>query len=192
MLTLEQKMRAAHVRRWHIVATVREQTIAEHMYRVALITEELLRALGLLDWGNSITLNAMEWARVHDLHEVVMGDMPSNAKRMLGPAGADILDKTAHAVDQAVSDLAYCVSPEGECPLAGYIVKVADLAEACNWIRDFGAGAHARQVHDGLRQHLSRAIGELFRAHDLHLAVAIDMETQINIYTITGKLTGPV
>jgi len=184
-------MRAGHVRRWHIVATSREQTIAEHMYRVGLITEELLRVLGLLDWGNSITLNAMEWARVHDLHEVVTGDMPSNAKRMLGEGGRQLLDRTAHAVDQSISDLAFCVSPDGECPLAGYIVKVADLAEACGWIRDFGVGAHARQVYDGLRQALSRAIADLFKAHDLYTAVELGYETQIAVYTLTGKLTGP-
>lgn len=166
-LTLKQKLRAGHVRRWHIVAMAREQTIAEHMYRVQLITEAFLRALGLFDWNNNITLNAMEWARVHDLPEVVTGDTPSSSKRLYRDSmrahgvELDAMLSVEKLADADIDELRECVTYD--CILAGDIVKLADMCEAINWLRDVGIGEHAKTACEGLVHetwlHLDRMIG---------------------------------
>lgn len=167
MLSLEEKLRAGHVRRWHIVAVAREQTIAEHMYRVQLITEALLRTIGLFNWDRSLTLNAMEWARVHDLPEVKLGDTPSNGKHLLHENGGKAAMVAAERqIDADIADLHECVSADGECPLAGLIVKVADLAEAANFCGIYGVGDHARRVYHGLRAQTFDALEKLIGYED--------------------------
>jgi 5'-deoxynucleotidase len=152
-------MRAGHVRRWHIVAMAREQTIGDHMYRVQLITEALLYALGAFSWNNNITLNAMEWARVHDLPEVIIGDIPTPGKTAIresedwdAPAGkGDGVTEAEDRVDGDIATLRACVTDIDECPLAGLVVKLADLCEAANYCGIYGLGQHARDTWWGLR-----------------------------------------
>lgn len=166
-LTIEQKLRAGHVRRWHIVAVSREQTIADHQYRVALITEEILRVLGLFNWKNSVTLAAMEWARVHDLPEVVLGDIPTNGKAAYRENGGAIaLIEAEKAIDYDIALLHESVHNADEQLLAGLIVKVADLAEAANYCGIFGVGDHAKAVWNGLRTETLRALEVLINYED--------------------------
>jgi len=161
-LSVLQRLRAGHVRRWHIVAMAREQTIAEHSHRVQTITHAILEAMNRYDWGDSLCINAMEWARVHDMAEAVVGDMPTNAKQFIRNEldGADLLEELADRTDLNIAELRVCV--EEDCPLAGAIVKLADLAEATNWVQIFGLGAHARSVAARLKtatfDHLDKTI----------------------------------
>src|SRR5688572_6730086 len=152
-MTLEQKLRSGHVRRWHIVAVSREQTIADHMHRVGILTEEILTILGRFSWESSLTLNAMRWAAIHDRHEFLLGDLPTPGKAAIrasedwdAPAGkGDGITDAAAKIDPEAEDLRQCVEEGGACPLAGRIVKAADLLEAMNYIGVFGCGAHARE-----------------------------------------------
>lgn len=160
-MTLEQKLRSGHVRRWHIVAVSREQTIADHMHRVGVIAEEILTILGRFSWDSNLTINVMRWAFIHDRHEVVLGDIPTPGKGHLVQAGAwGAVHGAASDIDPEFKELADCVGdfynepPETDgsstCPLAGDIVKLADLLEAMNYVGIFGCGSHAREVWYGL------------------------------------------
>lgn len=161
MLNLTEKLRSGHVRRWHIVAVAREQTVAEHMHRVGVITEEILRILGYFSWNSNLTLNAMRWAAIHDRPEFKLGDIPTPGKELIRESIASVyntngFDAIADAElslegnDPEYGQLAECVGPQGACPLAGHIVKLADLLEAMNYIGIFGCGSHARDVWSGL------------------------------------------
>ncbi len=160
-MNIKQQLRAGTVKRWHIVAVARDQTIADHMYRVQLLSSHFLQCLGLFDWSSSITLNTMEWARLHDLPEVETGDRPScsvaywkvnqMALRKSFPAVAE-LDETVHV----------------DCPLAGAIVKTADLVEALDYIRTWGMGPQKREVIEDLQRKIPDArqeVCELFRRY---------------------------
>lgn len=149
LLDLNQKMRAGHVRRWHIVAVSREQTVAEHSYRVQLITEHLLKAIGAYNWNNRITLDAMEWARVHDIAEVITGDMPSNTKGLLGKyGGAEAYAMMSQDIDGFGR---WADSEDEDDVLVKEIVKLADLLEAADWLGMVGVGRHAREVLSEIR-----------------------------------------
>lgn len=150
-----EKLRSGHVRRWHIVAVAREQTVADHMHRVGVITEEILRILGYFSWNSNLTLNAMRWAAIHDRPEFKLGDIPTPGKQLIREAaGCDILYEAELVLedgDPEFLELSQCVAPGGECPLAGDIVKYADILEAMNYVGIFGCGSHAREVWAGLQ-----------------------------------------
>lgn len=158
-MDLTEKLRSGHVRRWHIVAVAREQTIADHMHRVGVIAEEILQRLGMFSWDNNLTLNVMRWAFIHDRHEFLLGDLPTPGKEAIrmacdwdASAGqGDPITGAAAKLDPEGEELRQCIEPSGECPLAGHIVKYADLLEAMNYVGIFGCGEHARQVHNGLK-----------------------------------------
>lgn len=155
-MTLEQKLRSGHVRRWHIVAVSREQTVADHMHRVGVIAEEILRILGLFDWNFNITLNVMRWAAIHDRHEYLLGDLPTPGKDAIRYHGThecpDPVGSASARIDPEAEELRECIEEGGDMPLAGRIVKYADLLEAMNYVGIFGCGSHAREVWAGLQQ----------------------------------------
>lgn len=162
-LTLEQRLRTGHVRRWHIVAVAKEQTVADHSHRVGILVDHILNLFGHDDYASGVRLNAMEWARVHDHAEVMTGDMPSNAKQLYLEQ-LDCID-VVHDIESKFLtpvqyDLMQSVSLGGDCPLAGVIVKVADMLEACNYLLVFGCGAHAERVRDDLFNRLMAYIAK--------------------------------
>lgn len=155
-MNLTEKLRSGHVRRWHIVAVAREQTIADHMHRVGVIAEEILRTLGLFDWNFNITLNVMRWAAIHDRHEYLLGDLPTPTKeairvQLATTYGEDVFERAAADIDPEAEELRASIAADGGCPLAGDIVKLADLLEAMNYVGIFGCGSHAREVWVGLQ-----------------------------------------
>lgn len=184
-MNLTEKLRAGHVRRWHIVAVAREQTIAEHMHRVGVIAEEILRILGLFDWNSSLTLNTMRWAAIHDRHEFKLGDLPTPAKDLIRsfvgtePFG-DPIDAAAAVLDPEAEELRQCVAATGECPLAGYIVKYADTLEAMNYVGIFGCGSHAAGVHHGLRNSANKAYNNLINHYDPGFDAASELHALID------------
>lgn len=139
-LTLEEKLRTGAVRRWHIVPMAREQTIAEHAYRVTLIAEEILRVCGRFDWNSNYTLNVMRLAFIHDQHEVKTGDIPSPAKLKLQEvAGFDVVAAVERKIDGEYAELA-------ALPGCVEIVALADTLEAMDHLGLYGAGPRAREV----------------------------------------------
>ena len=71
-MRINDVLRAGHVKRWHTVHVLREQSIAEHMWNVAMIADTIFLKLGL----NVDVYTAM----THDLSEVRGGDIPSHQK----------------------------------------------------------------------------------------------------------------
>lgn len=155
-LTTAEQLRACHVRRWHIVQTSREQTLAEHSFAVAVIAGSLAAAMqykGLMHHG--LQLKLLQHALAHDLIEVRTGDMPTPFKRFLEKAGGvGIVEKAEDLVDSDHSGSMRTV----EGTEIETIVKLADLIEAVYFLQDNGVGAHAKTVLDGLRMNLSVAV----------------------------------
>ena len=160
-LTVYEQLRACHVRRWHIVQTSREQTLAEHSFAVAVIAGSLAAAMrwnGLLQESGKLKL--LQWALAHDIIEVRTGDMPTPFKRDLEAIGGKgIVEKAEDRVD-ADTMAAYRQVRGSDIET---IVKLADQIEAIFFLQDNGVGAHAKQVLDGLRAILSDMVNEAER-----------------------------
>lgn len=177
MLTLTDQLRAGHVKRWQIVQTSREQTLAEHTFHVCVLAGELaLHAKwpGLNDAREQLRL--LRWAMCHDLIEVKTGDLASPFKECLRQAGGEkIVEDAERIADQQYYE--HHVSVRGT-PIET-IVKIADLIEAAYFLQDNGVGTHAQQVLRGIEKsirELANASVEQFPELSIYFATQIVCE----------------
>lgn len=148
-LALYDFLRVGHVKRWHNVNTVHQQTVAEHQYMVTLIAMHLATAL---IGDEKFTHAVMHEALFHDVAEVAMGDVPSPAKALyreilskLGGGGLPDIFEVAEG--QLVPKLPYS-DMDGRSKDAHMYVKLADKIADAHWINENGVGAHAEIVKD--------------------------------------------
>lgn len=139
-LTFYDFMRAGHVKRWHIVETIRPQTLAEHLWRVTVIAMELHRSIT----GDSKTAEVtqlMAAAMFHDTPEIRIGDTPTPAKQFIREHAGDVFKKMEEVLLPGIPYVG------GQCPdhLLPFI-KMADAIEAAHWIHECHAGIHGQAV----------------------------------------------
>lgn len=146
-LDMRDIARSGHVTRWHSVRTGRDQTLAEHHYMVAMISNHLAGRI----FGNKITpdlrLTLMEYALWHDAPELLMGDLPSPLKRrveQLCPGPTNPLIKIEQQIAPGVFALREKLQ---EFPPGMILIKLADLIDAVHFIGQEGIGHHSKQVY---------------------------------------------
>lgn len=143
-------LRASYTKRWTIVNTSRQQTIAEHSFNVAIISSRLSE---LFDWNglmhHSEAMRLQSWSLLHDIVEIYTGDMPTPFKRALERHGANIL-----AAEEDFLKKYGGMARDAESKEYGMIVKFGDLLEAIWFLKDHGIGEHAKQVLSGLYDNL--------------------------------------
>lgn len=131
MSLLTDALALQHVPRWSVVRRLREQSVAEHSFAVAMITQRLLEiASQRLDPAPRPLI--VLWASlIHDVDESVTGDISSPAKHQMG-------------------SLPVFVDPPSPYGLATReeldVVKLADLIEAHTWLAMNGYGRHMHKV----------------------------------------------
>ncbi|QGU32597.1 YfbR-like 5'-deoxynucleotidase [Thermochromatium tepidum] len=145
-LNMQDIARSGHVTRWHSVRCARNQTLAEHHYLVAMIARELLRRLFGPDLSAETRLRVLEYALIHDTPELLMGDLPSPLKQRIAEIAGERNPITRIEGELSPELIEYRRALAGS-PLAE-IVKIADLMDACLFIREEGIGRHAALVAD--------------------------------------------
>lgn len=144
---LQDLLRASHIKRWHIVMTAQQQTLAEHNYAVATIALSLYNDLTptpCVEDISALTLAAL----YHDASEVRTGDIPTPGKRLIRHfGGADIFDKIERHIKPETPFVGELTTKQCcSCALISDIIKMADHIEAAVWIRENGVGARAKEV----------------------------------------------
>lgn len=157
-LSFSERMRTSHVSRWQVVRTARQQTLAEHLYLVRVITLEFCNLLGLHPEDRAI---AEQWALEHDVPEVRTGDLATPVKAAMREAVPH--DDPIRRIELSYSDsyaALYGRVKEGY-PHVRAMVKMADTLEAVMFLDIEGMGVHAKVV----KQELWSAFKEqLFKA----------------------------
>lgn len=124
------------VKRWSIVRTLRDQTVAEHSYLVSMYVNDLCIYLGV---PPHLHLAALQYALWHDTRDELMtGDLPGPAKRgllgVLGPHAKTIWDEKLAEWSNDVFDNLEARSggkhEPNEALLVRLIVKLADWIDA--------------------------------------------------------------
>lgn len=159
--TFDEMMRTGHVTRWQIVRTARQQTLAEHLYRVWIITVQLCRLLDI-DHGTAAAANI--WALYHDVPEVLTGDIATPAKEAMRRALPQ--DDPIRNIELAMSDTyrqAWMAAKQhSDGCIAGYdIVKLADLIEAKCFLGCEMVGNHAKAVYDEMCMNVENKLIDL-------------------------------
>jgi 5'-deoxynucleotidase len=161
---IQDTARASNVGRWHSVPCHRYQSIAEHQYLVAMYFRELLKRI-MPNHTLAERLLGLEYTLVHDLPEVITGDMATPVKRHLESFYADgecPLDLLESALCQDYADLKEEI--EGT-PLAR-IAKLADILEAIKFIKE--EGKHQSNTYQSIsviRDALTDTLAAMINGH---------------------------
>ncbi len=177
-LNMQDIARSGHVTRWHSVRCARNQTLAEHHYLVTMIARELMRRILGEDLPAETRLLALEYALTHDAPELLMGDLPSPLKRRIAEiAGhADPLVRIEREIAPEIA--ARRDALQGSALAA--IIKLADLMDACLFIREEGIGRHATVVAEKTEMALRDKIRESQRGFaDLDWSHATELYAQM-------------
>lgn len=160
--TIQDKMRSGHVKRWQIVRVGREQTIAEHMYLVYHIVAEICDRMGV---GGERKDRAVRWALMHDLPEVITGDIATPTKQAMRQAipGKDPLRNVELSLDSDYREL--YVHLKKHDAMALDIVKAADLIEAIDFLMTEAMGPRSVEVLADLRKRFIAFMQECQRVH---------------------------
>ena len=131
-LRIQDVMRCKNVARWHIVDCIKGQSLAEHNFNVAMIGAAIAIKKGV------DPKPVMVAALLHDLSEVLTGDLPPTTKKVFG-----YRDPTVSVLGHLVVDLD---------PQVQHILKLADLVDAIAHLELYGHGRHALRVHENLNR----------------------------------------
>jgi hypothetical protein len=136
-LTIPEILGLQAVQRWHTVATLHTQTVADHSCVVALLA---LR-IGGEDLAPQDQVQVLLLGLQHDAHEARFGDLPYPAKQALRVLGLDI--------DGICSTEFWGADgPDATAPLVQDLVAVADRLEAALFARR-GSPEIARSIAEG-------------------------------------------
>lgn len=108
--------------RYNMSPRNRDETVAEHSYFVALFAYEICRMMKV---SESLTLQVLEMALVHDLPEIWISDIPNPAKKFLNIG--DQLRKKERESLKDDSHLQIIFDRLFENTLSSAIVKMADI-----------------------------------------------------------------
>jgi 5'-deoxynucleotidase YfbR-like HD superfamily hydrolase len=136
MLTLRQKLRASHVKRWHIVECTRNQTVAEHSFNVAILAEEICNLINADEQFKNLV---RQYAIHHDIPEIALGDLPTSVKSVFGEEAIVEVNNISKTLDPLSAV---------DSPMAYRVVKLADLLDSVIFLAQHGVGTHAKKVRD--------------------------------------------
>ena len=149
-IDLELALRVTEVKRWTIVKLSRDQSLADHSYRVWLIARAIYKAMMPIPHNSGDAHLLEELALTHDLHEVLTGDFPATMKTVHPTA-----IKTLEDVARTKMGLASTAAHDGT--LVAHIIKIADLAEALLFLYQNGGYRDRMAVWERVRGAYGRA-----------------------------------
>lgn len=180
---------AGTVTRWHSVNCHRYPSVAEHSCLVALYAREIAaRVLPDLSAEDQVLL--YELALMHDLSEVVTGDMPSPIKRELKkvfPPGESPIDRLEAAICPDAAEREH--QAVHSKPHIYFCMKLSDILDAMVVIKQEGKGPVAQVIEsertrafEALLQRAQEACpeGQWHRAHEVREAVMSLTHVQID------------
>lgn len=206
--------RMSYGKRWQILGEIKQQSLAEHSYNVAVISMYILsqiREQGFLkplETESTAALVLYRGALMHDYEEIFTGDMPAGTKRALDsfddgisslPSTSSQFFETLHEKIggmAAVGDKRLLKQFEfffvdGSSITAGQILKCADYIDALGWLgshRDKDSKLHTR-VYEGLEKRLSDYINGTIVQDSARRAV---MEARVAITVPSGKILADI
>lgn len=122
-------LRLSIVPRWGIISMLREQSVAEHCYNVAVIARYLCEQNGYEKHINSVVMEVLD----HDHYEAWTGDIPGPAKGNNGlEDGVSPIVKLADRVEACRYAILYCNDTES---MKNYVInglkqEIAELSRS--------------------------------------------------------------
>lgn len=136
-LTIRDRLRSRNVKRWHTCDTVKEQTVADHSHGVGILAEEMLERL-FINSENNPTIEdryyVLKYSQVHDLPEIICGDLSSVFKRWLSQTSIDFDGILNFVEAKLVPELNILKEVFAAKPYLATVCKIADILEGYSFI----------------------------------------------------------
>ncbi len=161
--SFDQAMRLSSIKRWGIIEMSREQSVAEHSYNVALIAGAL--ACAIFEDKCCIVNEVVEWALVHDMPELVSGDIPTPVKRHLGAA---LYEMEEHMFPKLME------RKNEASPAALATVKLADFVDAIQFAQRFCIDPRKDRILADMTLKMNAHIGAMEKDSDLRVTEALE------------------
>lgn len=149
------------IKRWNIVDVHRQQSVAEHSFRVGILADDLYDALMPTE-HNSFDKNAIQLlARVHDMDELYQGDPPSTLKDVMESIRPGISREIRNKIlaDNLPFVLTKIRGYENTFPY--YVVKIADEMEGYLFCRRYAVDPdHRQRILDRIKTRVNHLIHE--------------------------------
>jgi len=166
---IEAVIRMSQIKRWHMVDTSRQQTLAEHSCNVALLAVSIAVTAPHMYFGEAASVIGP--ALTHDLGEAFTGDIPTPTKRA-DPKIREIIDKMEFK--HTPKEFMYVCDQK-----VAWLIKLCDLADGIRFIRRYGHGdAIAKHAQNGLEGQIE----ELFAAVGVPVVVKEHVRHQLRYY----------
>jgi 5'-deoxynucleotidase YfbR-like HD superfamily hydrolase len=153
------------VKRWGIVHTAREQSVAEHSYRVWVLSVALYDYLVPVPHNSNDREAVAYWALTHDADEIWTGDLPSTIKKPIEEVAPGALKKLKEKVllDHVPAHAARARGIEGSFPAA--VVKLAECVEAYSYYLRYSYNSPDRSaILNFLTENLEKAAEVIAKA----------------------------
>lgn len=164
-------LRLTEVSRWGIVAMSRQQSVGEHSYRVTMIAQAMYDYIFTTPHNSDDRNLLTSFAMVHDIMEVLTGDLDAVFKLAVKSRYPDVF---ANTVDNMVlqrldaGPIAKTVSSLERAVKGTFIevlVKMADFLEALVYLDQYGANSrHVGNVRDTILEHLWSRVEQFKRS----------------------------
>lgn len=148
---LNMMLRLCHVPRWSVIPMGRQQTVAEHSFRVAAIAVALGDRIcsGNGYDGHISMLYEAAWASLtHDCEEAVGGDIPSPYRKLMGVDHGSLVRELCPNLPPAPSD-----------KYVAWLVKMADMIEATTYLRMWGRSVDGVDIREVRAANISNHLG---------------------------------
>jgi len=174
--SFSQHMRMSSVKRWVIIEMSRAQSVAEHSYNVAVIANGLFDRLAvdimsfeLRSESNELSClrsGVLEWALMHDLPEVLTGDIPSPVKKHLNEA----IDAMEYSVFPGYGRMRTRMKDS----IGGVIVKMADYIDAIQFAKRFCIDPKRDEILAEMSNGLDNVIEEAEKKYGIPVRQAVE------------------
>lgn len=154
-------LRLTEVSRWGIVATSRQQSVGEHSYRVTMIAQALYDYVFPIPHNSNDRQLLTSFAMVHDIMEVLSGDLDAVFKLAVKSRYPDVFASTIENMAAQRLDAGPMARTVGSLERSTkgtfieVLVKIADFLEALIYLDQYGANArHIGNVRDTILEHM--------------------------------------
>lgn len=147
--SFQQVMRLSSIKRWAVIEMSRDQSVAEHSYNVAMISMALIDKI-TSQYPGAWTRPRQEilhWALVHDLPELVTGDLPTPIKAHIGSAVNELEEK----LFPKYSKMKESMERNVDLRIAQGIVKAADWIDAIQYAEKYCVDSRRNEIIDEMR-----------------------------------------
>lgn len=146
-----QLHRLSSLKRWGVVHTIQEQSVADHTFHVTVISRDIARAL---NFSTEMKLDVLNYALEHDMPETFSGDIPHPAKHDM------FMRKSVDSLELDILGYMRVVDPVVYSDQVKRVVKIADITESVCFLRREQAMGNTmvRVIHDRLNDALQNMI----------------------------------